>query len=70
MGSIPDLGRSSRVGNGDPPSILAWKILLIEEPDRLQSTGSQRVGDDSGTEQQQQIMLLLTDKTDTFRHKT
>ena len=25
-------------------SILAWKIPWMEEPDRLQSTGSQRVG--------------------------
>ena len=27
-------------------SILAWRILWIEEPGRLQSTGSQRVGHD------------------------
>ena len=27
-------------------SILAWKILWIEEPGRLQSMGSQRVGHD------------------------
>ena len=27
-------------------STLAWKILWIEEPDRLQSMGSQRVGHD------------------------
>ena len=27
-------------------SILAWRIPWMEEPDRLQSTGSQRVGDD------------------------
>ena len=27
-------------------SILAWKIPRTEEPDRLQSTGSQRVGHD------------------------
>ena len=27
-------------------SILAWKISWTEEPDGLQSTGSQRVGDD------------------------
>ena len=27
-------------------SILAWKIPLIEEPGRLQSMGSQRVGQD------------------------
>ena len=27
-------------------STLAWKIPWMEEPDRLQSVGSQRVGDD------------------------
>ena len=27
-------------------STLAWKILWTEEPDRLQSMGSQRVGHD------------------------
>ena len=27
-------------------SFLAWKILSSEEPDRLQSMGSQRVGHD------------------------
>ena len=27
-------------------STLAWKILWMEEPDRLQSTGLQRVGHD------------------------
>ena len=26
------------------PSILAWKIIWTEEPGRLQSMGSQRVG--------------------------
>ena len=29
-----------------PPPTLAWKILWMEEPDRLQSTGSLRVGHD------------------------
>ena len=27
-------------------SILAWKVPWTEEPDKLQSMGSQRVGDD------------------------
>ena len=30
-------------------STLAWKIPWMEEPDRLKSMGSQRVGDDSAT---------------------
>jgi len=29
------------------PTILAWRIPQTEEPGRLQSTGSQRVGHDS-----------------------
>ena len=35
-------------------SILAWEILWIEEPDGLQSTGSQRIGQDLATKQQKQ----------------
>ena len=31
--------------------ILAWRITWTEEPDGLQSVGSQRVGHDRGTEQ-------------------
>ena len=31
-------------------STLAWKIPWMEEPGRLQSMGSQRVGHDSATE--------------------
>ena len=46
----------------DPPekgmathsNILAWNILWTEEPGRLQSTGSQRIGHDVVTKQQQQ----------------
>ena len=34
-------------------SVLAWRIPRTEEPGGLQSTGSQRVGDDSATEWQQ-----------------
>ena len=35
-------------------SILAWEISRIEGPDGLQSMGSQRVGHDLATKQQQQ----------------
>ena len=35
-------------------STLAWRIPWTEEPDGLQSTGSQRVRQDLVTEQQQQ----------------
>ena len=36
-------------------SILAWEIPWIEEPGGLQSMGSQRVGRDLATKQQQNI---------------
>ena len=37
-------GRSSREGNGNPLSILAWRIAQTEEHGRLQSMRSKRVG--------------------------
>ena len=37
--------------------ILAWEIPWTEEPDILQSLGSQRVGHDLTTKQQQQIII-------------
>ena len=37
---------SSGEGNGNPLRTLAWKIPCTEEPGRLQSMGSQRVGHD------------------------
>ena len=48
LGLIPGLGRSPGEGNGrkwQPTSVIfAWKIPWMEEPGRLQSMGSQRVG--------------------------
>ena len=40
------LGKEDPLENGKAThsSILAWKILWIEEPGELQSMGSQRVG--------------------------
>ena len=43
-GSIPGWRRSPGEGNGNPLQYLAWKIPWTEEPGRLQSMGSQRVG--------------------------
>ena len=37
MGLIPGLGWSPGVGNGNPSSILAWKIPWTEEPGGLQT---------------------------------
>ena len=46
---IPGSGRSSRGGNGNHSSILAWKIPWTEEPGGLQSIGWKRVGLDLAT---------------------
>ena len=43
-GSIPGWGRSLEWGMATHSSILAWRIPWTEEPGRLQSIGSQRVG--------------------------
>ena len=40
MGSIPGLGRSPGVGNGNLFQYSCLEILWIEEPDRVQSMGS------------------------------
>ena len=44
MDSIPGSGRAPGVGNGNSLQILAWENPWIEEPGRLQSKGSQRIG--------------------------
>ena len=56
VGSIPGLGRSPGVGNGIPSkamashsSTLAWKIPWTEEPGRLKTMGSRKVGHDRAT---------------------
>ena len=41
MNSIPGSGRSPGVEMATHSSILAWEIPWTEEPDGLQSTGSQ-----------------------------
>ena len=41
-GSIPGLERSPGEGNGNHSSILAWEIPWTEEPEGLQSRGSQK----------------------------
>ena len=44
LGSFPGSGRSPGEGKATHCSILAWRIQWTEEPGRLQSIGSQRVG--------------------------
>ena len=41
LGSNPGLGRSPGEGNGNPLSILAWRIPGTKEPGGLQSMGTQ-----------------------------
>ena len=45
-GSIPGLGSSLEKEMAIHSSTIAWKIPWTEEPGRLQSMGSQRVGHD------------------------
>ena len=45
-GSLPGSGRSPEERNGNPLHTLAWKIPWTEESGRLQSMGSQTVGQD------------------------
>ena len=45
-GSIPGLGRSPGEEMAVHSRTIAWKIPWTEEPGRLQSIGSQRVGHD------------------------
>ena len=45
-GSIPGQEDPLEKAMAPHSSTLAWKIPWTEEPDRLQSTGSQRVGRD------------------------
>ena len=47
--SIPGSGSSSGEGTATHSSTLAWKISWMEEPGRVQSMGSQRVGHDWAT---------------------
>ena len=46
LGLIPGSGRSPGEGKGNPLQYSAWRIPWREEPGMLQSTGSQRVGQD------------------------
>ena len=57
VGSIPGSGRSPGEGNGNPLQCSYLGNLRTEEPGGLQSVGSQRVGHDLATEQQQQQPL-------------
>ena len=51
MGLLPGSGRSPGEGNGNPFQYSCLEIPWTEEPDGLQSMGSQRVGHDLVTKQ-------------------
>ena len=53
--TLPDIRKVAREGDGTPLQSLAWKIPWAEEPGRLQSMGSLRVGHDCATS-----LLLFT----------
>ena len=46
VGSIPESGRSSGAGNGNPLQYSCLENFMDKEPGRLQSVGSQRVRHD------------------------
>ena len=46
MGSIPGLGRFLGGGHGNPIQYSCLRMPWTEEPERLQSIGSHRVGHD------------------------
>ena len=50
LGSIPGLGRYAHRDMTSLFSIFAWRISWTEEPSRLQSIGSQRVGTAESTD--------------------
>ena len=62
-GSIPGLGRSPGEGNGNPLQYSCpWRIPWREEPGRLQSMGSQRVGHGWATSLRTSLSVLLLNK--------
>ena len=44
--SVPGLGRSLEEGTATHLSVVFWRMPWTEEPGRLQSMGSQKVGHD------------------------
>ena len=59
-GLIPGWGRSLEKEMAAHSSTLAWKIPWTEEPDRLQSMGSQRVGNDRAVSLQKECEIWNT----------
>ena len=57
VSSIPESGRPPGEGNDNLLHIFAWRIPRTEEPGRLQSVGSQRVGHDLPSKQKQFLSL-------------
>ena len=66
LGSIPELGRSLEGGMATHSSILAWTIPWTEEPGRIQSRGSQRVGYNWATKH---ILMIQEAREKSFKEK-
>ena len=60
LGLIPGSGRSSGEGNGNPLQYSCLGNPRTEEPGGLQSRGSQRIGHNLATKQQQIHLLTAT----------
>ena len=58
VGLIPGSGRSLEKGIATHFTILDWKIPWTEEPGRLQSMGSQRVGHDQSDLAHKRAILI------------
>ena len=70
LGSIPELGRSTGEGNGNPihSIILAWEIPRTEEPGGLNSPwGDKRVRHDLATKQQR--IYIIENELITLRNR-
>ena len=63
LGLIPGSERSPEEGMATQSSILAWRIPWTEEPGRVQSMGSQRIGHDWATERQQLGVRVICSKS-------
>ena len=57
-GSVPGLGRSPRIGDGNSLQYVAWEIPWTEEPGGLQSMGLPKVRPEFATKQQQQQQVM------------
>ena len=70
VGSIPGREDPLEKEMATHSSILAWRIPGTEEPGRLQSMGSHRVGEDLATKQQEKTIILRVEGEALFSRKS